>query len=56
MESYNTAFTVDTAAVTEDCTVTVTDIFDVAGSVYGEFLDSGLNKGDATQRSLLYST
>jgi len=56
MESYNTAFTVDTAAVTEDCTVTVTDIFDVAGSVYGEFLDSGLNTGDATQRSLLYST
>jgi hypothetical protein len=56
MESYNTAFTVDTAAVTEDCTVTVTDIFDVAGSVYGEFLDAGLNKGDATQRSLLYST
>ncbi len=56
MESYNTAFTVDTAAVTEDCTVTVTDIFDVAGSIYGEFLDSGMNSGDATGRSLLYST
>jgi hypothetical protein len=56
MESYNTAFTVDTAAVTEDCTITVTDIFDVAGSVYGEFLDAGLNTGDATGRSLLYST
>jgi hypothetical protein len=56
MESYNTAFTVDTAAVTEDCTISCTDIFDVAGSVYGEFLDAGLNKGDATGRSLLYST
>src|SRR5208337_5140710 len=56
MESYNTAFTVDTAAVTEDCTITVTDIFDVIGSVYGEFLDGGMNSGDATGRSLLYST
>ena len=55
MASYNTAYTVDTAAVAEDCTVTVTDIFDVSGSVYGEFLDSGLNTGDATGRSLLYS-
>lgn len=56
MESYNTAFTVDTAAVTEDCTISCTDVFDVQGSVYGEFLDAGLNNGDATGRSLLYST
>ncbi len=55
MESYNTAYTVDTAAVQEDCSVQVTDIFDVSGSIYGEFLDSGLNSGDKTQRSLLYS-
>ena len=55
MESYNTGYTVDTAAVAEDCTITVTDIFDVCGSVYGEFLDAGLNTGDATGRSLLYS-
>jgi hypothetical protein len=55
MESYNTAFTVDTAAVAEDCTVLVTDIFDVAGTVYGEFLDAGMNSGDVTGRSLLYS-
>jgi hypothetical protein len=55
MESYNTGYTVDTAAVAEDCTITVTDIFDVSGSVYGEFLDAGLNSGDATGRSLLYS-
>ena len=55
MASYNTNYTVDTAAVTEDCTVTVTDIFDVSGSVYGEFLDAGLNSGDVTGRSLLYS-
>jgi hypothetical protein len=56
MESYNTSFTVDTAAVTEDTTISVTDIFDVAGSVYGEFLDAGLNSGDKTGRSLLYTT
>jgi hypothetical protein len=55
MESYNTGYTVDTAAVAEDCTITVTDIFDVSGSVYGEFLDAGLNSGDKTGRSLLYS-
>jgi hypothetical protein len=55
MESYNTGYTVDTAAVAEDCTITVTDIFDVSGSVYGEFLDSGLNTADATGRSLLFS-
>jgi len=55
MESYNTGYTVDTAAVAEDCTISVTDIFDVSGSVYGEFLDAGLNSGDSTGRSLLYS-
>jgi hypothetical protein len=55
MSNYNTAYTVDTAAVAEDATIMVTDIFDVSGSVYGEFLDSGLNSGDATGRSLLYS-
>jgi hypothetical protein len=55
MESYNTNYTIDTAAVAEDCTVTVTDIFDVSGSIYGEFLDAGLNKQDTTGRSLLYS-
>ena len=55
MESYNTGYTVDTAAVAEDCTISVTDIFDVSGSVYGEFLDAGLNSGDITGRSLLYS-
>jgi hypothetical protein len=56
MESYNTAFTVDTASVQEDCSVAVTDIYDVAGSLYGEFLDAGLNSGDATRRSLLYTS
>lgn len=55
MENYNTAYTVDTAAVAEDCQIQVTDIFDVSGSVYGEFLDAGLNSGDVTGRSLLYS-
>lgn len=56
MNSYNTSFTVDTAAVAEDCNIDCTDIFDVSGSIYGEFLDAGLNTGDTTGRSLLYST
>ena len=55
MESYNTSYTVDTAAVAEDCTITCTDILDCNGSVYGDFLDAGLNTGDATSRSLLYT-
>ena len=53
--SYNTAYSVDQAAVSEDVTVTVSDVFDIAGSVYGEFLDSGLNARDATGRSIRYS-
>jgi hypothetical protein len=55
MQSYNTGYQIETAAVTEDCSILATDIFDVAGSVYGEFIDSGMNKGDTTGRSLLYS-
>ncbi len=55
MSDYGTGYAIDTAAVNEDCTIVCTDIFDVAGSVYGEFIDAGLNKGDKTGRSLLYS-
>ena len=55
MESYGTTFAIETAAVTENCSIKVTDIFDVSGSVYGEFIDSGMNSGDTTGRSLLYS-
>lgn len=55
MTSYNTAYAVETAAVAEDCNIQVTDIFDVSGSVYGEFIDSGNNSGDATGRSLLFT-
>jgi hypothetical protein len=55
MTSYNTAYQVETAAVAEDCNIQVTDIFDVSGSVYGEFIDAGLNSGDATGRSLLFT-
>jgi hypothetical protein len=55
MSSYNTGYDIGTAAVNEECTISVTDIFDVAGSVYGEFIDSGMNSGDTTGRSLLYS-
>lgn len=56
MESYNTGYQIETAAVAEDCSIVCTDIFDVSGSVYGEFIDAGLNSGDKTGRSLLFST
>jgi hypothetical protein len=52
MESYNTAYQVEQAAVSEDATVMVSDIFDANGSVYGEFIDAGLNKTDKTGRSI----
>jgi hypothetical protein len=55
MNSYNTGYQVETAAVAEDCSIEVTDIFDIAGSVYGDFIDSGNNSGDQTGRSLLFS-
>ena len=56
MNSYNTGYAVETAAVAEDCSIEVTDIFDISGSVYGDFIDSGNNKGDATGRSLIFQT
>lgn len=52
MENYNATFQIEQAAVSEQATVIVSDIFDANGSVYGEFLDSGLNKGDVTGRSI----
>jgi hypothetical protein len=55
MESYTSNYQVEQAAVTEDCQIVVTDIFDCSGSVYGEFIDAGLNKNDPTGRSLLFS-
>ena len=55
MESYNSTYAVDQTAVTEDCTIIVTDMFDISGSVYGEFIDSGNNNSDLTGRSLLFT-
>jgi hypothetical protein len=54
MESYSSNYQVEQAAVAEDATVQVSDIFDANGSVYGEFIDSGMNKGDKTGRSIRY--
>ena len=55
ISSYSTAYNVDQAAVSEDVSITVSDVFDISGSVYGEFIDSGLNAGDVTGRSIRYS-
>lgn len=54
MTDYSTGYQVEQAAVTENCTIMVADVFDMAGSVYGEFIDSGLNKSDVTGRSIRY--
>jgi len=53
--NYGTGYAIDTAMVNEDATIVCTDIFDVAGSVYGEFIDAGNGPGDVTQQSLLYT-
>jgi hypothetical protein len=55
MESYSSAFQAEQALVSEDVTIMVTDIFDISGSVYGDFIDSGNNNTDVTGRSLLFS-
>ena len=55
MESYTSNFQIEQAAVTEDATIIVTDVFDVNGSVYGDFIDSGLAPSDVTGASLLFS-
>lgn len=55
MENYSSGYQVEQAAVTENCTIIVSDIFDIAGSVYGEFIDAGLNKGDITGRSIRFA-
>jgi len=54
MESCNTSFEIGTAAVAEDVSIVVTDVFDNSGSQYGEFINSGNNSTDITGRSLLY--
>jgi len=53
--NYGTGYAIDTAMVNEDATIVCTDIFDVAGSVYGEFIDAGNAPTDVTSSSLLYT-
>jgi hypothetical protein len=54
LNQYSTGFQVETAAVAENCGIDVTDIFDVSGSVYGDFLDSGNAPSDVTGGSLIF--
>jgi hypothetical protein len=53
-ESYSTDYGVDQAVVTENCSIQCSDIYDLV-SAYGDFIDSGLNKGDSAGRSLRYT-
>jgi hypothetical protein len=55
MESYNSTYNIDQTAVTEDCTILVTDVFDISGSVYGEFIDSGNDPSSVTGASLIFA-
>ena len=54
MESWSTDYGVDTAVVTENCSIMASDVYDTVSN-YGDFIDSGLNKGDSTGRSLRFS-
>ena len=56
VDNYTNNYSMDQAVVTEDVGVTVHDIIDISGSVYGEFIDSGMNSGDATGRSIIYQS
>jgi hypothetical protein len=55
MESYSSTYQAEQAVVSEDCGIIVTDIFDISGSVYGEFIDSGNSPTDVTGASLLFA-
>ena len=51
MESYDYTFNNENVVVQENCAISVSDVFDGQDSVYGMFIDAGLNKTDATGRS-----
>ena len=55
MSNYSTDYAIGTTAVTENATVMATDYFDISGSVYGEFIDSGNSFGDITGASRIFA-
>jgi hypothetical protein len=55
INNYSSAFNIDQAAVTEEVGVTVSDVYDCSGSIYGDFEDSGNSPSDATGASLRYT-
>ncbi len=55
MNDLSVEYGIETAAVAERCSITVTDVFDISGSVYGEFVDSGNSSLDPTGSSLIYA-
>ena len=55
VDNYANNYSMDQTVVTEDIGCTVHDITDISGSLYGEFIDAGLNAGDATGRSRIYT-
>ena len=53
MTSWSTDFGVDTAVVSENCSINASDVIDSVSS-YGQFIDSGLNVSDSTGRSIRF--
>ncbi len=52
MDSYDYGFNNENVVVTENCGIQVSDIFDGQDSVYGQFIDSGLDSPYRSQRFL----
>jgi hypothetical protein len=50
MDSYDYTFNNENVVVTENCGISVSDIFDGQDSVYGMFIDAGLNTPYRSQR------
>lgn len=55
INNYSSAFNIEQAAVTEEVGVTVSDVYDCSGSVYGDFLAGGNAPEDATGASMRYT-
>jgi hypothetical protein len=54
MNDSNQNYSIEQAMVSEECSITCTDVWDISGTVYGEFIDSGNNSSDVTGRSLIF--
>lgn len=54
MSEHGVDYGTETSAVAENCTIICTDVMDITGTVYGEFIDSGNAPGDVTGASSIF--